>query len=142
MTFIPPHFNPPEFSFEKAIEVKWDVFVDFDVDITKDIDVDFDVWLNIEGNSTVSAFDIEDLRPSTVPTGSIQLVNVSVEDTSSLVQFQLPTTNYTIQGQSSATGTHVDTFAELTINLLVPATGGFHFVATGESAVEPFTFVW
>jgi hypothetical protein len=140
MTF--PIFDRPEFEFDKEIEVKWDVFVDFDVDITKDIDVDFDVWLNIEGNSTVSAFDIEDLRPSAAPTGTISLINDSVEGTSSLVQFQLPTTNFTIQGLSEATGTHVDTFAELTINLLVPATGGFHFVATGETAVEPFTVAW
>ena len=63
-------------------------------------------------------------------------VSTSVEDTSSSIQFQLPTLAFDIVGQASATGTSVDTFAELTINLLIPTTGSFHFVATGETAVE------
>ena len=136
MSFNFPMHDRPNFEFSKEIEVKWDVDVKFEVEIKKDVNVDFDVYLDIEGNSTVSAFDIEDLRPGSVPFGTIQLINELIEDTSSLVQFQLPTSAFTIQGLSDAHGTYVDTFAELTINLLVPREGGFHFVATGESAVE------
>jgi hypothetical protein len=130
---IPPRF---EFQFDKEINVEWNVDVNFDIEIKKDVYVDFDVDLDIEGNSTISAFDIEDLRVGVVPDGVIALSNISVEDTSSVIQFQFQTNAYDIIGQSSATGTSVDTFAELTMNLLIPTTGSFHFVATGETAVE------
>ncbi len=131
-------YNPPrfEFQFDKEINVEWNVDVNFDIEIKKDVYVDFDVDLDIEGNSTVAAFDIEDLRAGNAPNGTIALSTISVEDTSSVVQFQFDTIAFDIIGQASATGTQVDTFAELTMNLLIPATGSFHFVATGETAVE------
>ena len=136
MSYNFPHFDIPEFKFDKEINVEWNVDLNFDVEINKDVYVDVDVDLDIEGNSTVSAFDIEDLRLGNAPDGQVALITTSVEDTSSSIQFQLPTLAFDIVGQASATGTSVDTFAELTINLLIPTTGSFHFVATGETAVE------
>jgi hypothetical protein len=137
MTYQPPVYNPPEFKFEKEIKVNWDVDLDYKIEIEKNVNVDFDVHIDIEDNSTVSAFDIEDLRPyNTIGTGQLLLVTESIEDTSSLIQFQLPTLGYTVIGSAEASGTYVNTYAELTINLLVPKEGGFHLVATGETAVD------
>jgi hypothetical protein len=136
----PPRNN---FEFSKEIEVKWDVFLDWDIDIKKDVDVWFDVHLNIEGNSSVLAWDIQDHRAGLPgPVGDVAVVSTAVEGTSSLAQLQIETPVFGVIGQASAVGTHVDTFTELTINLLIPASGGFSFVGTAEAAVEPFQIIY
>lgn len=129
-----------EFQFDKQINIEWNTDLNFDVhvDVDKYVDVDIDVDLDIEDNSTgPSVIDIQDLRTAgAVPNGLIAFSSVSVEDTSSVVQLQFDTNIYDIIAQASATGTQVNTFAELDMNLLIPATGGFHFAALGVTAVD------
>jgi hypothetical protein len=63
------YYDPPEFDFDKAIDVNVDTNIDFNTEATlnidKNVDVDVSVITNVQGNSAFLVADVEAIGKDT-----------------------------------------------------------------------------